>query len=44
MRELPPEEVQLNLFSLSAGGVDDEPDDEDYDEELDEEYAGISMA
>jgi hypothetical protein len=44
MRELPPEEVQMTLFSLSAGGVEDEPDDEDYDEELDEEYAGISMA
>jgi hypothetical protein len=40
MRETPPEEVQMNLFSLSAGG-DDDPDDEEY---YDEDYGGISMS
>ena len=42
MRETPREEVQMSLFSASAGG-DDEPDDEEYDEGLDEDYGGISM-
>lgn len=42
MRDAPPEEVQMTIFSLSAGG-DDLPDDEDYDEELDEEYGGLNM-
>jgi hypothetical protein len=42
MREAPPEEVQLNLFSFSAGG-DASTDEDDYNEEPDEEYGGISM-
>jgi hypothetical protein len=40
MREAPPEEVQMNLFSLSADGNDD-PDDEEY---YDEDCGGISMS
>jgi len=42
MRETPVEEVQMTLFSFSAGGVD-EPDDEDYDEDEDEEFGGMTM-
>jgi len=42
MREAPPEQVQLTLFSLSAGEPD-EPDDEDFDEDEDEEFGGMTM-
>lgn len=42
MQETPPEEVQLSLFSFSAGGVDT-PEDEDYDEDEGEEFGGMTM-
>ena len=42
MQETPPEEVQLTLFSLSDGALD-ESDDEDYDEDEDEEFGGMTM-
>jgi hypothetical protein len=47
MREAPPEEVQLSLFSLSAGGVGDldyGDDDEDFDEDEGAEFGGAAMA
>lgn len=42
MKETPAEEVQLSLFSFSAGGVD-EPDEDDFDEDEDEEFGGMTM-
>ena len=42
MQETPIEEVQLSLFSFSAGGLA-EPDDEDFDEDDDEEFGGMTM-
>lgn len=42
MQETPTEEVQLSLFSFSAGGLA-EPDDEDCDEDEDEEFGGMTM-
>jgi hypothetical protein len=41
MRETPPEEVQMNLFSFSADDAD-EPDDDD-NEDMDEDYGGMTM-
>jgi hypothetical protein len=46
MREAPAEQVQLSLFSLSAGGVGDldyEDAGEDFDEGEDEEFGGVAM-
>ena len=42
MRETPAEELQMTLFSFSAGGVD-EPDDEDFDMDEEEEFGGMAM-
>jgi hypothetical protein len=42
MQETPVEEVQMTLFSFSAGGLA-EPDEDDYDEDEDEEFGGMAM-
>ena len=42
MQETPAEEVQLSLFSFSAGGFD-KPDEDDFDEDEDEEFGGMTM-
>ncbi|HCA30711.1 MAG TPA: hypothetical protein DEP23_14750 [Ruminococcaceae bacterium] len=42
MQEMPTEEVQLSLFSFSAGGLA-EPDEDDFDEDEVEEFGGMTM-
>jgi hypothetical protein len=42
MQETPTEEVQLSLFSFSAGGLA-EQDEDDFDDDEDEEFGGMTM-